>query len=495
MTRFSLCLIITLVVGCQNVTDSHKNECGNGVIEPGEECEGTIPASLSCSQLNPLFPKGEITCSDSCQFDLSRCEPPVCGDGIRHSGEFCDGLDLGGETCTSIGFFNEGELRCDANCRFDTSACSFACNVQENFSPCDPFAGVDECCPKNGQLSTCSASYGDGSARCLQLCYEPGQCGWSLQCNLEEHVCNYLTCGENSMGGGYINSGCLLNGSESGWCYPFGTAMDAVGICLQSGEAQHGEPCTISPAIDGSLNIDPATQCKNGECRGRSFSGHCISYCNPQTAITESDTCPANFNCLDFSDLNMEQFTTTGEMNPDFLFRTASYGLCYPMVDDIIPAIDQGLVTCNLISGNRIKSGDPCPTNSGCKPLFLGSLMGYCKGVATSLLPPGTLCNPPNPGSTGICQESSSCFMADPFNDPSPIDPQWRCRSMCDARLGMTSNPSCTGQTTMDGTPFICLTVSRFYTPDKELPTDTSSIPTVTETSPSPLGFCVPPPL
>lgn len=47
---------------------------------------------------------------------------PVCGDGIIGSGEQCDGSNLGGATCVSIGF-GGGSLSCNANCAYSTSQC------------------------------------------------------------------------------------------------------------------------------------------------------------------------------------------------------------------------------------------------------------------------------------------------------------------------------------------------------------------------------------
>jgi subtilisin family serine protease len=48
---------------------------------------------------------------------------PVCGNGIRESGEACDGSALGGQTCTGLGF-GGGTLSCTASCTYDTSACT-----------------------------------------------------------------------------------------------------------------------------------------------------------------------------------------------------------------------------------------------------------------------------------------------------------------------------------------------------------------------------------
>jgi len=48
---------------------------------------------------------------------------PVCGDGVLSPGEDCEGADLGGETCVSQGFGGGGTLSCDAGCTFDTTMC------------------------------------------------------------------------------------------------------------------------------------------------------------------------------------------------------------------------------------------------------------------------------------------------------------------------------------------------------------------------------------
>lgn len=45
-----------------------------------------------------------------------------CGDGVREEGEECDGNDLGGKTCQTLGY-RGGILKCKINCTFDTSEC------------------------------------------------------------------------------------------------------------------------------------------------------------------------------------------------------------------------------------------------------------------------------------------------------------------------------------------------------------------------------------
>ena len=50
--------------------------------------------------------------------------PITCGDGSRGDGEQCEGSDLGGATCASIGHFKDGTLACTAACTLDITDCA-----------------------------------------------------------------------------------------------------------------------------------------------------------------------------------------------------------------------------------------------------------------------------------------------------------------------------------------------------------------------------------
>lgn len=55
-----------------------------------------------------------------------QCKDPqqsVCGNGVKNPGEQCDGSDLGGATCVSEGF-SSGELSCSATCELETFGCT-----------------------------------------------------------------------------------------------------------------------------------------------------------------------------------------------------------------------------------------------------------------------------------------------------------------------------------------------------------------------------------
>lgn len=93
--------------------------CGNGKLEPDESCDGVELDGRSCTSLG--YVGGKLACGPLCRFDESGCSR--CGDGALQGGEVCDGAELGGQTCGSLGF-SGGALGCTATCQHDTSQCS-----------------------------------------------------------------------------------------------------------------------------------------------------------------------------------------------------------------------------------------------------------------------------------------------------------------------------------------------------------------------------------
>ncbi len=87
-------------------SDAPAEYCGNGVLDPGEECDD-----------------GNRSNSDDCS-EFCKIIPPTCGLGGIDPGETCDGTDLGGETCQSQGY-QDGVLYCGDDCQLRTDGCSF----------------------------------------------------------------------------------------------------------------------------------------------------------------------------------------------------------------------------------------------------------------------------------------------------------------------------------------------------------------------------------
>lgn len=97
-------------------------DCGNNRLDPGEQCDGTASTSFTCQDF--CFTGGVLGCTEACQIDLSLCtgDLPTCADGVKDCGEDCDGEDLGGQSCETLGFAG-GSLACSGTCAFDVSGC------------------------------------------------------------------------------------------------------------------------------------------------------------------------------------------------------------------------------------------------------------------------------------------------------------------------------------------------------------------------------------
>ena len=115
------------VVGYQEVAEEEicivlnpvTPECGNKIVE-GEECDdGNTNIQDGCSECK-LMPAS--SCDNNNQIS---------------TGEVCDGTDLNGKTCTSLGF-ESGTLSCN-NCEFDTTNC-----VEKENSECTPYSTIGE---------------------------------------------------------------------------------------------------------------------------------------------------------------------------------------------------------------------------------------------------------------------------------------------------------------------------------------------------------------
>ena len=48
--------------------------CGNGQVEPGEECDGLDVSGLGCSDVDPTLHGGPLACEPDCTFDTTACD-------------------------------------------------------------------------------------------------------------------------------------------------------------------------------------------------------------------------------------------------------------------------------------------------------------------------------------------------------------------------------------------------------------------------------------
>lgn len=119
--------------GASGDLDAQSSACGNGRLDPAEQCDGQLLGVSSCQSLG--WTAGVLTCTDQCTYDLSGCHS--CGNGQIDDNEQCDGALLNAATCQSLGWEGGGDLTCATDCTFDTSGC----------------LTTDTCSPTGGTLS------------------------------------------------------------------------------------------------------------------------------------------------------------------------------------------------------------------------------------------------------------------------------------------------------------------------------------------------------
>ncbi|MGM0596218.1 MAG: DUF4215 domain-containing protein [Myxococcota bacterium] len=102
--------------------------CGNGIWELGEECDdGNLTAHDGCSpECVREYVCGDDECTvaegESCRNCQKDC-CPACGNGVQQTGEICDTDDLNDRTCEMFGY-DGGDLSCTDWCTYDFSTCT-----------------------------------------------------------------------------------------------------------------------------------------------------------------------------------------------------------------------------------------------------------------------------------------------------------------------------------------------------------------------------------
>lgn len=218
-------------------------ECGNGVLDADEICEGFELRGATCASAG--FDAGRIACTAECTLDTSACTQ--CGDGVISDGEVCEPGMVQGEDCsTQLGPGFVGAVSCDPFCTgFTSSECrlDFAAGALEACNPegAVPCSTMGDACVDFGDLSFCAEA-----------------------CDPQRPPVE--ACGENR------------------FCYVF----DEQGICLDVPE--RGEVCS------------PATGCANATACTPTFDGQgLVSTCTvPCSAfdLGEATGCDAGEICL-----------------------------------------------------------------------------------------------------------------------------------------------------------------------------------------------------
>ena len=169
-------LLLILLLATSNSCDEKVNvleNCGDGVLDPGEECDTGELNGETCASLGHYDFLGQLGCKSSCTFDTTECGGK-CGDGnidVDHQ-EQCDGSNLSGNTCITLGYPG-GVLACSAACVYDTSGCTGGCGDGNILA-----AAGEECDGDNLRGRTCEdLGFWSGDIGCSATCrFDTGPC-------------------------------------------------------------------------------------------------------------------------------------------------------------------------------------------------------------------------------------------------------------------------------------------------------------------------------
>lgn len=236
--------------------------CGDDMVSFDEQCDGDDLQGESCQSLGWDDADGALACDDECRFDTSSCgPPPVCGDGMAQGDEECDGSDLDGYSCADFGWeFVEagGTLGCNDNCTHDTSGCYFCGDGKlQPGEVCDGSEFADSCE---------SLGYGPGTLTCdgctavgVDDCCGDGVIGPRQDCEGDD--LGGESCESLGFAGGELSCSdeCGFDTSE---CIPKPTCGDGVIEAPEEceGDDLAGQTCaSLTGALSGELSCHPTS--------------------------------------------------------------------------------------------------------------------------------------------------------------------------------------------------------------------------------------------
>ena len=254
---------------------------------------------------------------------------PGCGDGVLGAGEACDGAELNGQSCQSLGF-DAGDLACAAGCVFDTSACSGVEQCQDG-SDNDGDGAVD--CNDNDCAAVCAADpcasaqvlpdpalvNGDTAGHAplgeVLSCADPGSSGPSVAYQVTAMIGGFLdvsvTAASDVDLGVAVRDACASAASElscaSANAGP--SAVDFLSIPVAQGETVYLVVSGVSASQSGGFSLeahsrvtacgdasqDPGEACDDGNTDS---NDGCSAQCALEPTEVEPNGLPANANPL-----------------------------------------------------------------------------------------------------------------------------------------------------------------------------------------------------
>lgn len=242
--------------------------CGNGVLDPGEACDGVLLAPGSdCGGCN-----GTPACTESCELDSAACFDGVCsaGETCASCAEDCIGGDIAGSTC--------GNGVCEAGDGENCQSCPADCAGRQSGKPSRRF-----CCGDGGGQNpvSCSDSRCGGTDACTttqtpggSYCCGDGTC--SIDSPEDSYSCELDCgppppdpfCGDAACNGQETSCSCAADcgapsSSEVGLCDD-GQDNDCDGLV----DGNDATDCPATCSVSGET-CSTGSDCCSGACKKR----------------------------------------------------------------------------------------------------------------------------------------------------------------------------------------------------------------------------------
>jgi hypothetical protein len=308
-----------------------RKVCGNGVVEPNEQCDKAISADQpgacpavcmpargcmpSVMQGSPAVctahcvpqpitacsPAGDGCCPDGCTTQNDPDCSPTCGNGLVEPGETCD-------TAIPQAMAGSCPQTCDDsnNCTSDVLLSKDTCNARCQFTPKTTYGEVDGCCPLGGNHnvdSDCPFRCGNGVVEgpketCDTGIPAPAIGSCPVSCPAPSACQQYLLSGDAGLCTARCEAAPITACHGGDDCCPTGcnhaNDADCVPVC-GNGVVESPEQC--DKAITAGKPGACAASCDdNNNCTDDSTSGsveNCTRSCShaPITACAAGDHC------------------------------------------------------------------------------------------------------------------------------------------------------------------------------------------------------------